>query len=130
MLCSPQASSITESEAPSAVFRKTSLTARQRLTPASACSTRTRTRRSLRLAHRTVAVSSPPAGFFFRPAGRNPRRRVALEAAVLVQGGPRRIRNRLPVRHPLVRRAARVRPAQEADPSAGRLGDHHVAVAV
>src|SRR5215216_7604674 len=121
---------MTESEAPSAVFRRASFTIRQRFTPASACSTPTRMRRSLRLARLSAAVSSPPAGFFFRPAGRHPRRRVPLEAAILVQDGPRRVGDPLPVGHPLVRRPARGRPAQEADAPAAGLYDHQVAVAV
>src|SRR5207302_1104495 len=121
---------MTESEAPSAVFRRTSLTMRQRLTPASACSTRTRTRRNFRLAPFSAAVNSPPAGFFFRLAGLDPRRRVPLEAAVLVQDGPRWVGDPLSVRGPLVRRPAGMRPAQETGAPAAGLGDDYVAIAV
>ncbi len=56
---------MTESETSSAVFRNTSLTMRQRFTPASACSTRIRIRPNFRLARFSAAVSSPPGGFFF-----------------------------------------------------------------
>src|SRR5437764_11738944 len=56
---------MTESESPSLVFRKTSLTARQRFTPAGACSTLTRTRASLWFVRFSARVSSPRGGFFF-----------------------------------------------------------------
>src|SRR5215207_4213255 len=121
---------MTASEIPSPVFRRTSLTTRQRLTPARACSTRTRMRPSLRLPRFWAAVSSPPAGFFFRLAGPGPRRLVALEAAVLVQGGPRRVGDPLVVGDGLVGGAAGVGAAEEADPPAAGLHDHHVLVAV
>src|SRR5947209_20461436 len=106
---------MTESEVPSAVFRKTSFTIRQRFRPASACSTRTRMRPSFRLARLSAALSSPPAGFFFRLAGLRSRRLVPLEAAVLVQRGPGGVGDLLVVGDPLVRRAADVGAAQEAD---------------
>jgi hypothetical protein len=54
-----------ESEMSSAVFRSTSLTIRQRFTPAKACSTRTRMRPNFRLVRFWAAVNSPPGGFFF-----------------------------------------------------------------
>src|SRR5438105_13651383 len=97
---------MTESEVSSPVFRSTSLTMRQRLTPASACSTRTRTRPSLRFVRFWAAVNSPPRGFFFRLARLGHRRLVPLEAAVLVQDRARRIGDPLPVGHTLVRRTA------------------------
>src|SRR3954451_16932941 len=121
---------MTASETPSPVLRNTSLTMRLRLTPARACSTRTRTRPSFRLARFSAAVSSPPAGFFFRLAGPGPRRLVALEAAVLVQDRPRRVGAPLVVSDPLVRGAAGVGAAEEADSPAARLDDDHVLVAV
>src|SRR4051812_33923082 len=117
-LCSPQEASMTESETPSAVFRRTSFTMRQRLTPAKACSTRTRMRPSFRLVRFSAALNSPPAGFFFRLAGRRSRRLVPLEAAVLVQRGSRRIGDPLVVGDALIRRPADVGAAQEADPLA------------
>jgi hypothetical protein len=53
------------SDSPAFLFRNTSLTTRLRFTPAMACSTRTRTRASLRLALFSAPVSSRPRGFFF-----------------------------------------------------------------
>src|SRR5262249_56086168 len=93
---------MTASDTPSAVFRKTSLTARQRFTPAKACSTRTRMRPNVRLVRFSAGVSSRPGGFFFRLAGPRPRRLVPLEAAVLVQRGPWRIGDPPLLRHALV----------------------------
>src|SRR6266568_3703950 len=107
---------MTESETPSAVFRKTSFTMRQRFTPVSACSTRTRMRPNFRLVRFSTAVSWPPAGFFFRLAGFRYRGPVPLETAVLVQDGPRRIGDPLVVGDALVRSPADVGAAQEPDP--------------
>src|SRR5688500_8053876 len=116
---------MTASETPSAVFRRVSLTMRQRLTPARACSTRTRMRPSLRLVRFWASVSSPPGGLFFRLSGLGPRRLVALEAAVLVQDRPRRVGDPLVVGDALVRGAAGVGAAQKADAPAARLDDDH-----
>src|SRR5437588_1968163 len=121
---------MTESEVPSAGFRKTSFTIRQRFTPASACSTRTRMRPNFRLARRSAAVSSPPAGFFFRLAGLRPCRLVPLEAAVLVQDRARRIGDPLPVGDALVRRTASLGATQVIDALAAHFHDDHVLVAV
>src|SRR5687768_8730929 len=121
---------MTASDTPSAVSRKTSLTARQRFTPARACSTRTRMRRNVRLVRFSAGVSSPPGGFFFRPVGLRARRLVPLEAAVLVQRGPRRVGDPLVLGDGLVRRPADVGAAQEADPLAPGLHDDHVLVGV
>jgi hypothetical protein len=52
-----------ESETASPVFCKTSLTMRQRFTPASAYSTRPRMRPKVRLVRFSAAVSSAPRGF-------------------------------------------------------------------
>jgi len=56
--------SITESETPALVFRSTSFTTRERLTPAMACSTFTRMLDNFRFACFWAAVSCPPRGFF------------------------------------------------------------------
>src|SRR5438094_94177 len=106
---------MTESETSSAVFRKTSLTMRQRFTPASACSTRTRIRPSSRLVRFSASVSSPPRGFFFRLARLGHRGLVSLKATILVQHGAWRIGDAFPVGDALVRHPARVGLAQEVD---------------
>jgi hypothetical protein len=59
-LCSPHAAVISKSEKPSLVLRNTSFTLRDRLTPASACSTRD----SFRFSFFSSGVSSLPRGFF------------------------------------------------------------------
>src|SRR5258708_30038315 len=105
-----------ESETSSAVFRSTSLTMRQRFTPARACSTRTRICPNFRLLRFSAAVSSPPGGFFFRLAGLGPCRLVPLEPAILIQDGPRRLGDPLVVRDGLVRYPADVGAAPQADP--------------
>src|SRR5712672_2624302 len=121
---------MTESETSSAVFRKTSLTMRQRFTPASACSTRTRTRPNSRLVRFSAAVSSPPRGFFFRLARLRHGGLVPLKAAVLVPHRARRVRDALLVGDGLVRQVARAGPAQEADALTRCVRDHDVLVAV
>src|SRR5258708_32271560 len=92
-LCNPQAASIAEAAPPSFVFRNTSFTMRQRFTPESACSTRTRMRANFRFVRFSAAVSSPRGGFFFRLASLLDRRVIPLEAGILVQDGLRRIGN-------------------------------------
>src|SRR5438094_4390076 len=121
---------MTESDVPSALFRKTSFTIRQRFTPASACSTRTRIRPSFRLARLSAAVSSPPAGFFFRLTSLRPCWLVPLEAAVLVQDRARWIGDPLPVGDALVRHTASVAATEVIDALAARLYEDHVLVAV
>src|SRR5438094_2192469 len=121
---------MTESETSSAVFRNTSLTIRQRFTPASACSTRTRIRPSFRLARLSAAVSSPPAGFFFRLTSLRPCWLVPLEAAVLVHDRARRIGAPLPVGDALVRHTASVAATEVIDALAARLDNDHILVAV
>ena len=64
-MCKPQAISITTSEMPLVVKRKTSLTIRHRLTPAITCSTTTRTLEKVRLQNFSPTVSSLPLGFFW-----------------------------------------------------------------
>src|ERR687883_81844 len=73
------------------LFRRTSLTMRLRFTPAMACSTRTRTRESLRLPAFSRLVNCPLGGFFFPLAGLLDRRFIALEPGVLVQDSAWRI---------------------------------------
>src|ERR1700733_4570384 len=97
------------------LFRNTSLTIRQRFTPEMACSTRTRSRASLRFDPFSASVSSPPRGFFFRPAALLHRRLIALEARVLVQRGARRVAQPLRVGDPFLARRPGVGPAQEQD---------------
>src|SRR5205814_6157903 len=97
------------------LFRNTSLTIRLRFTPAIACSTRTRSFASLRLAAFSAAVRSRPRGFFFRLAGLLHRWLVPLKPRVLVQGRARRVVQLLLVRDPLVVGRAGIRPAEEQD---------------
>src|SRR6516165_7436628 len=82
---------MTASDTPSLVLRNTSLTMRQRFTPARSCSTWTRICASFWLVRFSASVRAPPGGFYFRLAGLLPRRLIALESGVLVQGGPRRV---------------------------------------
>src|SRR6185369_14034551 len=63
-LCNPHATTITKSDKAAWVLRKTSFTIRERFTPARACSTRTRTRASLRLWRFCPRVNVPLRGFF------------------------------------------------------------------
>lgn len=63
-LCKLQAITMTKSEKPSFVLRKTSFTLRERLMPAIACSTLTRTLDILRLLALSLSVSSFLRGFF------------------------------------------------------------------
>src|SRR5581483_7202098 len=121
---------MTESESPSLVFRKTSFTMRQRFTPASACSTLTRTRANLRFVRFSAGVSSPPRGFFFRLASFLDRRLVPLESGVLVQHRPRRVGDALLVGNLLVVRLAGAGLTQEADALTAGVRDDHVLVAV
>src|SRR5690242_10254616 len=157
MLCKPQAVSMTASETPSLVLRNTSLTMRQRFTPARSCSTWTRICANFRLVRFSASVSSPRGGFFFYagklglrawrapgfraesvrfPRGdqRIPRERrfsqpkfatvvffrlagllhrwlIALESSVLVQGGPRRVRDPFLIGYHFVVHLARARSA-------------------
>src|SRR6185369_1067133 len=121
---------MTESESPSLVFRKTSLTARQRFTPASACSTRTRTRASLRFFRFSAGVSFPRGGFFFRLASFLDRWLVPLEPGVLVQHRLRRVGDVFLIGHYLVMARAGAGSAQEADAFALEVGNDDVLVGV
>src|SRR5499426_3964921 len=64
-LCKPHAISITRSEMPSLVRRKTSLTMRQRLTPEIVCSTTTRALEKIVLRNFSPTFNSLPLGFFW-----------------------------------------------------------------
>jgi len=121
---------MTESETPSLVFRNTSFTMRQRFTPASACSTRTRMRANLRFVHFSAAVSFPRGGFFFRLASFLHRWLVPLKSSILVQHRPRWRGDAFLVGDLLVGRLAGVGATQEADPFPLDSGDDHVLVAV
>src|SRR5215813_3150479 len=63
-LCKPHAISITRSEMPAVVRRKTSLTMRQRLTPEIVCSTTTRALEKIVLMNFSPTLNSLPLGFF------------------------------------------------------------------
>src|SRR5512141_1679408 len=64
-LWSAQATSIARSEKPSLVFLKTSLTIRQRLTPARVFSTTTRAPEMISFIQRSATLNSLPLGFFW-----------------------------------------------------------------
>src|SRR3954470_22511704 len=91
-----------KSDIPAFRSRSTSLTARIRFAPAMLCSTRTRTRASLRLTRFSASVNARPRGFFFRLASLRYRRLVALEPRILVQHGPWRVFQASLVGNPLV----------------------------
>ena len=112
------------------VLRNTSLTIRLRFTPAIACSTRTRMRASLRLAHFSAAVSSRPRGFFFRLAAFRDRRFVALKPGILVQRGSGPITQVRLVGDALIIGFAGVGLAEEQDPFTATAHDQYVLVRV
>src|SRR5207244_7137304 len=103
------AASMAASDTPSLVLRNTSLTMRQRFTPARSCSTWTRICANFRLVRLSAPVSSPWGGFFFRLAGLLHCRFIALESGILVQGGPRRVRDRFLICYLFVIRLSWVR---------------------
>src|SRR5262245_54919282 len=107
-----------------------SFTLRQRFTPATACSTLTRTRANFRFVRFSASVSSPPGGFFFRPASFLDRWLVPLEPGVLVQNRLRRIGDVLPIHDLFLVRLAGVGAAQEADAFTAGVGDDPVLVGV
>src|SRR5262245_65662347 len=104
------------SDTPSLVLRNTSLTMRQRFTPARSCSTWTRICANFRLVRFSAAVSSPRGGFFFRLAGLLHRRLIALVSGILVQARLRRISDLLGVGDLLIVRIAGVRPPAVVHP--------------
>src|SRR5437879_4089101 len=103
---------MTASDTPSLVLRNTSLTMRERFTPARSCSTLTRICASLRLVRFSASVSSPRGGFFFRLAGFLHCRFIALESGILVHGGRRRVGDPFLIGYPFVMRLAWVGLAQ------------------
>src|SRR5260370_2692701 len=119
---------MTESETPSLVFRKTSFTIRARFTPASACSTLTRTCANFRLVFFSAVVRLPRGGFFFRLAGLLDCWCVPLKASIFVQHRPRRISQVLLVGNLFLVRLTNVSLTQETDPFASRIDDDHVLV--
>src|SRR5262249_48013768 len=121
---------MTASDTPSLVLRNTSLTMRERFTPARSCSTRTRICANFRLVRFSASVSSPRGGFFFRLAGLLHRRLITLESGILVQGGLRRVGGPFLLRHPFFLRLAGVRLAEVVNPLPLGVDDDHVLVAM
>jgi hypothetical protein len=121
---------MTESEIPSLVFRKTSFTMRERLTPASPCSTCTRMRANFRFVRFSAGVSSPPRGFFFRLASLPDRRFIPLESSILVEFRPRRVGDGLLIGHLLVVCFPREGSAEELDAVVVHVEEDQVLVAV
>src|SRR5436189_886813 len=107
---------MTASDTPSLVLRNTPLTMRERFTPARSCSTLTRICANFRLVRFSASVSSPRGGFFFRLAGFLHCRLIALESAILVQGGCRRVGDSFLIGYLFVMHLARVRLAQVVNP--------------
>src|ERR671925_1956252 len=130
MLCNPQAASMTASDTPSLVLRSTSLTMRQRFTPARSCSTLTRICANFRLVRFSASVSTPRGGFFFRLTGLLHCRLIALESGILVQGGLRWVGDPFLISDLLLMRLAGVRLAQVVNPLPPGLDDDHVFVAM
>src|SRR6266478_4412123 len=121
---------MTASDTPSLVLRNTSLTMRQRFTPARSCSTWTRICANFRLIRFSASVSSPRGGFFFRLASFLDCRLIALESGILVQGGPRRIGDPFLIGYLFLMRLAGVRLAQVVNPLPPGVDDDHVLVAM
>src|SRR5260370_7039385 len=121
---------MTASDTPSLVLRNTSLTMRQRFTPARSCSTWTRIRANFRLVRFSASVSSPRGGFFFRLAGLLHCRLIALESGVLVQGGPRRVGDPFLIGYLFVVHLAGTRSPEVVNPFAPSVDDDHVLVAM
>src|SRR5437899_5677566 len=121
---------MTASDTPSLVLRNTSLTMRQRFTPARSCSTWTRICASFRLVRFSASVSSPRGGFFFRLAGLLHCRLIALESGILVQGGPRRVGDPFLIGYLFVMRLAGGASGEVVNPSAPGVADDQVRVAL
>src|SRR5438876_3756501 len=120
---------MTASDTPSLVLRNTSLTMRQRFTPARSCSTWTRICANFRLIRFSASVSSPRGGFF-RLASFLDCRLIALESGILVQGGLRRIGDPFLIGYLFLMRLAGVRLAQVVNPFPPGVDDDHVLVAM
>src|SRR2546421_2344409 len=121
---------MTASATPSLVLRNTSLTMRERFTPARSCSTLTRICANLRFLRFSASVSSPRGGFFFRLAGFLHCRLIALESGILVQGGPRRVGDSFLIGYLFLMRLARVCLAEVVNPFPRGVDDDHVLVAM
>src|SRR5437899_4559603 len=121
---------MTASDTPDLVLRNTSLTMRERFTPARSCSTLTRICANFWLVRFSASVSSPRGGFFFRLAGLLDCRLIALESGILVQGGPRRVGDPFLIGYLFVMRLAGARSAEVVNPSAPGVDDDHVLVAM
>src|SRR6266498_2769107 len=121
---------MTASDTPSLVLRNTSLTMRQRFTPARSCSTWTRICANFRLVRFSASVRSPRGGFFFRLAGFLHCWLITLESGILVQGGPRRVGDPFLIGHLFVVRLAGVRSAEVVNPFAPGVDEDHVLVAM
>src|SRR5882724_289210 len=117
---------MTASDTPSLVLRKTSLTMRERFTPARSCSTLTRICANLRFLRFSASVSSPRGGFFFRLAGFLHCRLIALESGILVQGRPRRVGDPFRIGYLFVVHLAGARSAEVVNPLAPGVDDDHV----
>src|SRR5947208_11028688 len=121
---------MTASDTPSLVLRNTSLTMRQRFTPARSCSTWTRICAKFRLDRFSASVSFPRGGFFFRLAGFLHCRLIALESGILVQGGPRRVGDPFLIGDLFLMRLAGVRWAEVVNPFPSGVDDDDVLVAM
>src|SRR5262249_30170309 len=120
---------MTASDTPSLVLRNTSLTMRQRFTPARSCSTWTRICANFRLVRFSASVSSPRGGSFFRPAGFLHCRLIALESGILVQGGRRRVGDPFLIGSPFFVRPSRGPLAWGVHPLPPGVYDDHRLVA-
>src|SRR5947209_949219 len=121
---------MTASDTPSLVLRNTSLTMRQRFTPARSCSTWTRICANFRLVRFSASVSSPRGGFFFRLAGFLHCRLIPLESGILIQGGPRRVADPFLIGDLFLMRLAGVSLAEVVNPLPSGVDDDHVLVAM
>src|SRR5690349_1074393 len=121
---------MTASDTLSLVLRKTSLTMRERFTPARSCSTFTRICANFRLLRFSTSVSFPWGGFFFRLAGFLHCRLIALESAILVQGGRRRVGEPFRIGYLFLMRLAGVGLAEVVNPLPSGVDDDHVLVAM
>jgi hypothetical protein len=118
---------MTRSEKPGLRLRKTSLTMRQRLTPAMTFSTRTREPARSWLSQRSETVKSLPFDFF-RLEGQHSGRLIALKASVLMKGSVRRIGDSLLIGQFLVMGLAWHGGAEIQHPLAGAMNQRQVLV--
>src|SRR5437879_11778981 len=121
---------MTASNTPSLVLRNTSLTMRERFTPARSCSTLTRICASFRLVRFSASGSSPRGGFFFRLAGFLHCRFIALESGILVHGGRRRVGDPFLIGSPFLLRRAWARLGHAVNPPPTRVDGEHVPTAL